>query len=74
MASLLDLERYGDARANLIIVAARTNKGVSLFTVDADAAGLMRTALQTMDQTRKQARLEFDNTPATLLGTDGDGK
>jgi alkylation response protein AidB-like acyl-CoA dehydrogenase len=59
--------------ANLIIVAARTGKGVSLFTVDADAAGLSRTALQTMDQTRKQARLEFDNTPATLLGSDGDG-
>jgi alkylation response protein AidB-like acyl-CoA dehydrogenase len=59
--------------ANLIIVAARTGKGVSLFTVDADAAGLSRTALQTMDQTRKQARLEFDNTPATLLGADGDG-
>ena len=37
--------------ANLIIVAARTGKGVSLFTVDADAAGLSRTALQTMDQT-----------------------
>jgi alkylation response protein AidB-like acyl-CoA dehydrogenase len=26
-----------------------------------------------MDQTRKQARLEFDNTPAKLLGADGDG-
>ena len=26
-----------------------------------------------MDQTRKQARLEFDNTPATLLGADGEG-
>jgi alkylation response protein AidB-like acyl-CoA dehydrogenase len=59
--------------ANLIVVAARTNKGISLFTVDADATGLTRTALQTMDQTRKQARLEFDNTPATLLGADGDG-
>ena len=44
-----------------------------MFTVAADAAGLSRTALQTMDQTRKQARLEFDNTPATLLGADGDG-
>ncbi len=59
--------------ANLIIVAARTAAGVSLFTVAGDAAGLTRTALATMDQTRKQARLEFDNTPATLIGTDGDG-
>jgi alkylation response protein AidB-like acyl-CoA dehydrogenase len=56
--------------ANLIIVAARTGKGVSLFTVAGDAAGLTRTALSTMDQTRKQAKLEFANTPAALLGTD----
>ncbi len=59
--------------ANLIIVAARTDAGVSLFTVDGDAAGLTREALSTMDQTRKQAKLTFDNTPATLLGTDGAG-
>jgi alkylation response protein AidB-like acyl-CoA dehydrogenase len=42
--------------ANLIIVAARTAAGVSLFAVDANATGLTRTALATMDQTRKQAR------------------
>ena len=59
--------------ANLIIVAARTGKGVSLFTVAGDAAGLTRTALSTMDQTRKQAKLEFSNTPATLIGADGEG-
>ena len=59
--------------AGLIIVAARTAAGVSLFAVDGDAAGLTRTALATMDQTRKQARIEFDNTPATLIGADGDG-
>ena len=59
--------------ANLIIVAARTGKGVSLFAVSGDAAGLTRTALSTMDQTRKQAKLEFSNTPATLIGTEGEG-
>jgi len=59
--------------ASLVIVAARTAKGVSLFTVAGDAAGLTRTALSTMDQTRKQAKLEFANTPATLLGTEGEG-
>jgi alkylation response protein AidB-like acyl-CoA dehydrogenase len=57
--------------ANLIVVAARTAKGISLFAVDGDAAGLTRTPLPTMDQTRKQARLEFAATPATLIGTDG---
>ncbi len=59
--------------ANLILVAARTAAGTSLFAVDGDAGGLTRTALSTMDQTRKQAKLTFDNTPATLLGTDGAG-
>jgi alkylation response protein AidB-like acyl-CoA dehydrogenase len=57
--------------ANLIVVAARTAAGVSLFAVEGDAAGLTRTPLPTMDQTRKQARLEFADTPAALIGTDG---
>ena len=59
--------------ANLIIVAARTGKSVSLFAVEGDAKGLTRTALSTMDQTRKQAKLDFSNTPATLIGKEGDG-
>jgi alkylation response protein AidB-like acyl-CoA dehydrogenase len=57
--------------ADLVIVAARTGEGVTLFAVDGDAAGLTRTPLPTMDQTRKQARLEFSGTPATLIGTEG---
>jgi alkylation response protein AidB-like acyl-CoA dehydrogenase len=59
--------------ASLIIVAARTSAGVTLFTVDGDAAGLTRTALSTMDQTRKQSKLEFSGTPATILGAEGEG-
>jgi alkylation response protein AidB-like acyl-CoA dehydrogenase len=59
--------------ANLLIVAARTGAGVSLFAVDGNAAGLTRTALSTMDQTRKQAKIEFANTPATLIGAEGKG-
>jgi alkylation response protein AidB-like acyl-CoA dehydrogenase len=59
--------------ADLVIVAARTPAGVSLFTVVGDAPGLTRTALSTMDQTRKQARLELADTPARLVGTDGQG-
>jgi alkylation response protein AidB-like acyl-CoA dehydrogenase len=57
--------------ANLIIVAARSDKGVSLYSVDGDASGITRTPLQTMDQTRKQARIEFADTPARLIGEDG---
>ena len=57
--------------ANLVLVAARTGKGVSLFAVEGDASGLTRTPLATMDQTRKQARLEFAGTPARLVGEEG---
>jgi len=57
--------------ANLIVVAARSDAGVSLFAVDGDASGLTRTPLSTMDMTRKQARLEFAGTPARLIGTEG---
>ena len=59
--------------ANLIIVAARSGGAVSLFAVDGSASGLTRTPLSTMDQTRKQARLEFTNTPARLIGAEGQG-
>ena len=59
--------------ANVLIVAARTDAGVSLFSVQGDAAGLTRTALSTMDQTRKQAKVDFDGVEATLIGTDGGG-
>ncbi len=57
--------------ANLILVVGRTKAGLSLFAVDGDAAGLTRTSLPTMDQTRKQARLVFESTPARLVGSDG---
>ncbi|MEJ5255491.1 MAG: acyl-CoA dehydrogenase family protein [Acidimicrobiales bacterium] len=59
--------------ADLIIVAARTDKGVSLFAVQGAAAGLTRTPLATMDQTRKQAKLEFDGVEGRLIGEEGKG-
>ena len=59
--------------ASLLIVAARTDAGVSLFAVDGDAAGVTRTALSTMDQTRKQAKVELADASGRLIGTDGGG-
>ena len=56
------------AVADLLLVAARTGDGVGVFAVDASAEGLTRVPLNTMDQTRKQARIEFDATPARLIG------
>jgi alkylation response protein AidB-like acyl-CoA dehydrogenase len=57
--------------ADLIVVLARAPQGLSLFTVDANAAGLTRRALNSMDPTRKLARLEFDRVAARPLGTAG---
>ncbi|MEX2539951.1 MAG: acyl-CoA dehydrogenase family protein [Actinomycetota bacterium] len=59
--------------ANLLIVAAKTGSDVSLFIVDPDASGVTRTALTTLDMTRKQAKIDFADTPAKLLGEKGKG-
>jgi alkylation response protein AidB-like acyl-CoA dehydrogenase len=64
--------------ADLIIVVARVGgtsgtDGIAFFSVAGDAAGLTRTPLATMDQTRKQAKLEFDNVSASALGDPGQG-
>ncbi|MEL6893330.1 MAG: acyl-CoA dehydrogenase family protein, partial [Actinomycetota bacterium] len=59
--------------ADLLIVAAKSPAGTSLYLVDGDASGITRTQLSTMDQTRKQAKIEFDGTPAKLLGEEGAG-
>jgi alkylation response protein AidB-like acyl-CoA dehydrogenase len=62
--------------ANTLIVLARRpgsegTDGLSLFAVRGDAAGLQRRRLDTMDQTRKLARLAFSAVEAELLGTEG---
>jgi len=59
--------------ANLVLVAARTGGAISLFAVDAGAAGMTRTPLSTMDQTRKQAKLQLSGTPGRLVGGEGQG-
>jgi len=57
--------------ADLIVVLARAPQGLSLFTVDGDAAGLTRRSSKSMDPTRKFARLEFDRVAARPLGAAG---
>ncbi len=58
--------------ADLILVVAATGPGLSLFAVQAGAAGLDRRVLPTLDQTRKLARLVFRSVPARLIGAEGD--
>jgi alkylation response protein AidB-like acyl-CoA dehydrogenase len=59
--------------ADVVLVAARTGAGVSLFSVSGSAPGLTRTPLATLDPTRKQARLDFAGVEAVLVGADGAG-
>jgi alkylation response protein AidB-like acyl-CoA dehydrogenase len=64
------------ASAELILVLARApgsdgEAGLSLLAVEADAPGLTRTPLTTLDPTRKLARLEFRGAEADLLGEAG---
>lgn len=57
--------------ADVILVAAKTDAGVELFRVEADAAGLERTSIPALDLTRKLATLEFSQTPAIKI-SEGD--
>jgi alkylation response protein AidB-like acyl-CoA dehydrogenase len=62
--------------AGVIVVVARKagssgDDGVSFFTVAGDAAGLERAQLNSMDPTRKLARLTFSGVEAELLGEEG---
>ena len=54
------------AGASLILVAASTGEGPALFAVQAGAPGLTAVALETLDLTRREARLSFDAVPAEL--------
>ncbi|MGV0795531.1 acyl-CoA dehydrogenase family protein [Mycolicibacterium elephantis] len=59
------------ASADIIFLAARTSAGISLFEVRSTAPGLTRTALTTIDQTRRLARIDMEETPARQVGTAG---
>ncbi len=61
------------ATASLLIVAAKSDAGISLYAVDASDPGVTATALSTMDQTRKQAKIELNGAQGKLIGTDGGG-
>ena len=62
--------------ADLLVVLARAPgsdgaNGLSFFTVAGDADGLKRRSLESIDPTRKLARLTFSRVEATLLGEAG---
>jgi alkylation response protein AidB-like acyl-CoA dehydrogenase len=57
--------------ADLLLVFAQSPVGLSLFAVSGDAPGLTRTAMPTLDPTRKVARLTLDRAPGRLIGPEG---
>ncbi len=59
--------------ADIVLVAARSPKGLGLFRCSGDAESLQRELLPTLDLTRKQARLTFAGTPAVAVGRLGNG-
>ncbi|HZZ49830.1 MAG TPA: acyl-CoA dehydrogenase family protein [Pseudonocardia sp.] len=59
------------ADADLILVAAASGQDVSLFAVNADAEGLTREPLESLDLARSVAKVSFSDTPARLIGTPG---
>jgi alkylation response protein AidB-like acyl-CoA dehydrogenase len=59
------------AGASLVLVVASTGDGPALFAVPADAPGLTTVALETLDLTRREARLSFDAVPAELASDPG---
>jgi alkylation response protein AidB-like acyl-CoA dehydrogenase len=58
--------------ADVVLAAANTSAGISLLAVSANADGLTREPLATLDRTRKVSRLRFHDVPARLIGTDGE--
>jgi alkylation response protein AidB-like acyl-CoA dehydrogenase len=65
--------------ADLLIVAARAPKtvgreGLALFTLEANAGGVERRLLESMDATRKLARIDFHGAHANLLGNSNEAK
>ncbi|MEU9320056.1 acyl-CoA dehydrogenase family protein [Streptomyces sp. NPDC048295] len=66
------LDRPGGS-VDVLLVAARTAHGVSLFEVAPGATGVRREPVVTMDGTRAQARWVLDGAEGRLVGVDGDG-
>ena len=59
------------ADADLLLVAAQGERGLSLYAVEPTADGLAAERLDPLDLTRPLARLHLGDTPARLVGEDG---
>ncbi|MET9087619.1 acyl-CoA dehydrogenase family protein [Streptomyces sp. NPDC004237] len=57
--------------ADLVLVVARAAGGPRLFAVEGTAPGVTRTRLETLDPTRRLARIDLDGAPALPVGPAG---
>jgi len=58
-------------QAEQLLVAAHTADGCDLFVLDADAEGVGRRSLETLDPSRSQAEITFGNVSGHRLTSDG---
>jgi alkylation response protein AidB-like acyl-CoA dehydrogenase len=59
------------ASADLLLVPAMSDAGLSVFAVDLPDDTVTATPLETLDLTRRQANVRLRNTRATLVGREG---
>jgi alkylation response protein AidB-like acyl-CoA dehydrogenase len=59
--------------ADFALVLAADARGVSLFLVDLNDPGVLRTALESLDPSRGAARLNFSDVAVELVGGAGEG-
>jgi alkylation response protein AidB-like acyl-CoA dehydrogenase len=57
------------ASADLLLVPAQNDGGLGVYAVEVSSPGVVTTPLVTLDQTRKQARVEFTAAAAARVGT-----
>ncbi|AKK25471.1 acyl-CoA dehydrogenase [Mycobacterium sp. EPa45] len=60
--------------ASVILVVAKGDDGVGLFAVEGGDSRLTRSAMTTLDPTRRLARIEMDGVPAYRVGAPGPGE
>jgi len=60
--------------ADLAVVVAQGERGPVLALVNLNAAGVVRTPIETIDPSRSHARITFANTPAEALGPPAEGE
>lgn len=58
--------------ADLLLVAARADTGPALFAVAGAATGVTRTRMETLDPTRRLARVDLAGAAALRIGPEGD--